>query len=75
MLTFILFWVGYFLISALFGAKVAYIVMVPVSFVLLVLMVSRLLMAMTMSAFAVWAKKNEDKLRDTIIIEARGLDN
>lgn len=75
MLTFILFWVGYFLISALFGAKVAYIVMVPVSFVLLVLTAARLLMAMTMGAFAAWAAKNEDKLRDAIVIEARGLDN
>jgi len=75
MLTFILFWVAYFLISALFGAKIAYIIMVPVSFVLLVLTVSRLLMAMTMSTFAAWAAKNEDKLRDAIVIEARGLDN
>ena len=75
MLTFIIFWMAYFLISALFGAKIAYIIMVPISFVLIVLMVSRLLMAMTMSAFAQWAKNNEDKLKDTIVIQARGLDS
>lgn len=75
MLMFILFWVGYFLISAFFGAKIAYIVAVPVSFVLIVTAVSRLLMAMTMSAFAQWAKKNEEKLKDVIVIQARGLDS
>jgi hypothetical protein len=75
MLTFGLFCLGYASLSLLFGAKVAYFVMVPVSLVLIVLAVSNALMAMTMSAFAQWAKKNEDKLRDTIVIQARGLDN
>jgi hypothetical protein len=75
MLTFIIFWMAYFLISALFGAKIAYIVMVPVSFVLVLLFVSRLIAGMTMLFFAQWAAKNEDKLRDAIVIEARGLDN
>jgi len=28
-----------------------------------------------MSAFAQWAKNNEEKLKDTIVIQARGLDS
>lgn len=75
MVTFGLLCLGYGGLSLLFGAKVAYVIMVPVSFVVLLLAASRLLMAMTMSAFAVWAKENQDKLKDTIVIQARGLDN
>jgi hypothetical protein len=74
MLTFVMFWVVYFVISVLCGAKVAYFVMVPVSFVLLAIGVSKLLAAMTMKEFAKFAEKNRDKFDDAIVVEARGLD-
>ena len=74
MLTFGLFCLGYATMSLLFGAKIAYIVMVPVSFVLVSLAVARFTAGMVFLSFAAWAAKNEDKMADTIVVQARGLD-
>jgi hypothetical protein len=75
MWTFVLFWISYFLMSIFLGAQLTYAIMVPVSFALIVLALSKVLTAIVMAEFAKFAATRQHELNDAIVIQARGLDS